>query len=167
MLNSGPIDKQGLTVLDIGAEVGHYKADISRTWAPVIATPRQQAIYDAVMDTYEWAKLQLKPGVLWKEYEEKVAKYHARHLKRLGVITKMDKKTVREFYPHYTSHSLGLDTHDAADYDLPLAPNMVFTIEPGIYLPAEGIGVRVEDDFLLTEHGLKNMSEDLARNLVI
>lgn len=163
--NNAPIDKHGLLLVDVGAEVDHYAADITRTIAPVIATPRQQAVFNAVLDVQEWAKQQLKPGVLVKEYETAVEKYLGEQLKKLKLIKTNSRKNVREFYPQLTSHHLGLDTHDAADYERPLQAGMVLTVEPAIYIPNEGIGVRIEDDVLITEHGIKVLSDNLPRVL--
>ncbi|MDB5163800.1 MAG: hypothetical protein JWS12_418 [Candidatus Saccharibacteria bacterium] len=165
MHNNDPIDKHSLILVDVGAEVNNYAADISRTVSPVIASQRQQAVYDAVFEVQEWAKQQLKPGVLIKEYEEAVAAYMGKQLKKLKLITTQDKASIRKYYPHATGHSLGLDVHDAADYDRPLEPGMVLTVEPGIYIPEEKIGVRLEDDVLITKTGIKVLSDDLPRTL--
>lgn len=159
--NNSPVDKHGLLVLDIGAEVSHYAADITRTFAISKPTTRQQAIYDAVYDVQRYGLGALKPGVLMKEFEEQVQQYMGKKLRELGLISANTKEAVRQYYPHATSHFLGLDTHDVGEYDQPLAPGMVITCEPGIYIPEEGIGVRIEDDVLITDSGIKILSEKL------
>jgi Xaa-Pro aminopeptidase len=86
-------------------------------------------------------------------------------LRELGLIKSINRESVREFFPHATSHFLGLDAHDAGDYDHPLEPGVVLTVEPGIYVAAEGIGVRIEDDVLITEDGCEVLSRKLPREL--
>ena len=87
-------------------------------------------------------------------------------LRELGLIKSIDKDNVREYFPHATSHYLGLDAHDAGDYDQPLEPGVVMTVEPGIYIPAEGIGVRIEDDILITPDGYEILGPKLSRDLM-
>lgn len=163
--NNAPVDERGLLLVDVGAEVDNYAADITRTIAPVAPSARQQAVFNAVFEVQEWAKQQLKPGVVIKEYEKAVEKYLGEQLKKLGLITRNNHTSVRSFYPQLTSHHLGLDTHDAADYERPLEPGMVLTVEPAIYIKAEGIGVRLEDDVLITKNGVKVLSDNLPRIL--
>ncbi len=101
-----------------------------------------------------------------RKYEAEVDALMARELKKLKLIDNItDKKLLKKYYPHLASHFLGLDTHDAADYDMPLASGMVLTVEPGIYIPEEGIGIRIEDDVLITEDGVKILSDSLPRGL--
>lgn len=159
--NDNHVEVNGLLVLDIGAEVSHYAADITRTFALSQVTKRQRAVYDAVRNVQQFALSELKPGVFMKEYEKKVEQYMGEKLQELGLIEDNDRASIRRYYPHATSHFLGLDTHDVGDYEQPLAPGMVVTCEPGIYIPEEGIGVRVEDDILITARGNKNMSKKL------
>lgn len=163
--NSNPINPKGLLVLDIGAEVSNYAADITRTIAIGAPTKRQQAVYRAVIDVQKYALGELKPGVLMKEYENKVEHFMGEKLRELGLIKIIEKSEVRKYYPHATSHFLGLDTHDVGEYDKPLSAGMVVTCEPGIYIPEEGIGVRIEDDILIAEAGNQNLSEALSVQL--
>src|SRR5690606_24429565 len=112
---------------------------------------RQQQVYQAVSRVHQKACGLLKPGVRVREYEAQVDKIMASELKKLGLLEdETDKKKLKKYYPHLASHFLGLDTHDAADYDLPLAPGMVLTVEPGIYIPEEKLGIRIEDNVLIT-----------------
>ncbi len=157
--NSGPINKNTQLLFDIGAEVSNYSADVTRTYFVGRPTKRYEAVYEAVSDVYNYARDQLKPGVNVRDYEKLVERFMGRQLQKLGLITRPDRKSIRHYYPHATSHFLGLDTHDAGDYSVPLEPNMVLTVEPGIYIPEEGIGVRIEDDVLITENGNKVLSK--------
>ena len=86
-------------------------------------------------------------------------------LRELGLIKTIDHDNVRQYFPHATSHYLGLDAHDAGDYDRPLEPGMVLTVEPGIYIPKEAIGVRIEDDVLVTPTGYQVLSARLPRDI--
>ncbi len=86
-------------------------------------------------------------------------------LKQLGLISEINKENVRKYYPHATSHFLGIDVHDVGDYLQPLKTGMVLTVEPGIYIPEEGIGIRIEDDILITKDGNRNLSNKLPKNL--
>ncbi len=86
-------------------------------------------------------------------------------LQELSLIDNLDPAEIRKYYPHSTSHFLGFDVHDVGDYDRPLEPGVVITVEPGIYIPEEGIGVRIEDDILITKSGNINLSRKLSRNL--
>jgi Xaa-Pro aminopeptidase len=163
--NEGPVEPGQLLVLDVGADVRHYAADITRTVAVGEVSERQRAVHAAVLDTQNFAMSLLKPGALIKENEQKVEDYLGQKLIDLGLIKEIDHETVRKYYPHSTSHFLGLDVHDVGDYDMPLASGMVLTCEPGIYIPEEGIGVRIEDDILITETGCTNLSQALKRDL--
>lgn len=164
--NDGMVNKNDLLLFDVGAEIKNYSADISRTYAITEPTKRQRAVFDAVLRVQKHAMKLIKPGVRMREYEQQVDAYMAKELKKLGLLTDItDKRKLKKYYPHLTSHFLGLDTHDAADYELPLAPGMVLTVEPGIYIPEEGIGVRIEDDVLVTETGIDILSADLPSSL--
>ncbi len=164
--NNQPIDAAGLLLLDVGAEVCNYSADITRTFAVSKPTKRQRAVYEAVMRVQQAAFDRLKPGVDMKQYEQSMDGVMANELKKLGLLDDIDdKKKIKKYYPHLTSHFLGLDTHDAADYGKPLEPGMVLTVEPGIYIPEEGIGIRIEDDVLVTKTGIEVLSSDLSAAL--
>jgi Xaa-Pro aminopeptidase len=164
--NNATFQKNGLLLMDVGAEVNGYAADISRTYALSPPTPRQQAVFDAVQSVHNYALTLLKPGVILREYERLVEEHMGKELITLGLINSMDRKKIRFYFPHLTSHYLGFDVHDAGDYDQPLSPNTVITVEPGIYLPKEGIGVRIEDDILITDTGATNLSEHLPIDLL-
>ncbi len=160
--NNGPLSANDLLIMDIGAEVEHYAADITRTVSLNKPSRRQRSVHDAVHDVQQYAMSLLKPGVVLHDYEQEVEQYMGEKLRVLGLIKTISHDAVRTYYPHATSHFLGLNVHDAADYDRPLEPGMVLTVEPGIYIPEESIGVRIEDDVLITAKGIKILSGRLS-----
>jgi len=164
--NNGTLSADELLVVDVGAEVSHYAADITRTVSLSQPSRRQQAVHAAVLDVQRFAFGLLKPGTLIKDYEQQIEHYMGEKLRELGLLKTITHAAVRKFYPHATSHFLGLDVHDAGDYERPLEPGVVMTVEPGIYIPREGIGVRIEDDVLITPKGIKILTDKLSRNLV-
>ncbi len=161
--NNAPLESNDLVLLDVGAEHINYAADITRTWAFGKISARQKLVHRLVCELQDYAFAFLKSGVLMKDYENAMRAEAARICKKAGLIQNEDE--INKIYPHATSHFLGLDVHDAADYNLPLAENMVLTVEPGIYLPSEGIGVRIEDDVVVTKKAVKIISNDLSRQL--
>ncbi len=166
--NSQVIDPHDLTVIDIGAEVEHYAADITRTVSMSKPSARQQAVIDEVTGVQTRALALLKPGAMLRDYEETVVAYMGEALVRLKLIDNTkDIYQIRHYYPHATSHFLGLDVHDVGNYDAPLAENMVLTCEPGIYIPEEGIGVRIEDDILITSSGNSNLSDNCSHSAYV
>jgi Xaa-Pro aminopeptidase len=163
--NNGVVTPGDMIVLDIGASVEHYAADITRTVSQQPLTTRQQAVFDAVVRIQNYALTLLKPGCMQPAYEKAVVVQTGVELQKLGLITKNTPAQVRRYFPHATSHFLGLDTHDVGNYQEPLVPNMVLTCEPGIYIPEENIGVRLEDDVLITESGNLVLSRACPRSL--
>lgn len=165
--NNGKIASNELIVIDVGAEFGHYAADITRTVTPTTPTSRQQDVFDAVLAVQEYAYTLLRPGVLLREFEEDVVAFMGEKLRELGLIKSITEESVRQYFPHATSHYLGLNTHDTGDYDRPLEPGVVMTVEPGIYISEEGIGVRIEDDVLITADGIDVLSARLPKKLTM
>ena len=163
--NEGLLEPSTLLVVDVGAEVDHYAADITRTVAVGGPSARQQAVYDAVLEVQDYALSLLQPGILLKDYEKQVETRMGQALHELGLISEPSSEQIRTYFPHATSHFLGLDVHDVGPYDIPLAENMVITCEPGIYIPKEGIGVRIEDDVLITSNGAVVLSNKLSKNM--
>lgn len=163
--NNGVIAKQSLIVIDVGAEVTGYAADITRTRSSTAPSRRQQAVHAAVVEVQRYAFDVLKPGISLKEYELEIERFMGEKLRSLNLIKTIEHDAVRQYFPHATSHFLGLNVHDAGDYDRLLEPGMVLTVEPGIYIPEEGIGVRIEDDVLITAGGNKVLSNKLSRDL--
>lgn len=164
--NSGRMHQDQPTVVDVGAEYRHYAADITRTIMPTKPSKRQESIFTAVRETQQYALSLLKPGVFIRQYEQAVVHEMGKHLKLLGLISDAnDTAQVRRYYPHATSHFLGLDVHDVGDYSVPLEDGMVVTCEPGIYVPEEGIGIRLEDDVIITKKSIENLSADCSYDL--
>ncbi|QQS69704.1 aminopeptidase P family protein [Candidatus Saccharibacteria bacterium] len=161
--NNGKIDRNHLIVVDVGAEVENYAADITRTLCVSEPTKRQAEVLAAVRTVQQEALATLKAGILLKDYEQTVTRAMGEALVGLGLSNdKDDHVTLRRYYPHATSHFLGLDVHDVGDYMSVLEPNMVVTCEPGIYIPEEGIGVRLEDDVIITNTGVNNLSTNCS-----
>lgn len=157
--NNSNIDKKGLVLLDIGAEIDHYGADISRTYSVGTPSKRQKQVFEAVKEAQQFAISLLKPGTIVKDYEKRIEEFMGEKLRELGLIKSIEKDLVRRYYPHSTSHSLGLDAHDPADYERPIEVGMVMTVEPGIYIAEEGIGVRIEDDVFIGKSGVQILSK--------
>lgn len=164
--NNGALGTGELLTLDVGADFAHYSADITRTVARGTPTSRQKAVHVAVQEAVDFAVSLLKPGVRLHDYEEQMEHFIGEKLRELHLIKSITREHVRRFFPHATSHFLGLDTHDAGDYDRPLEPGVVLTVEPGIYVPAEGTGVRIEENVVITSKGPKVLTKRLPRSLV-
>ena len=160
--NDGPINGGEQLLVDVGAEFDHYAADISRTWMPQ-PSKRFITVYEAVREVADYAMSILRPGVVLREYERKIETMMGEKLRELGLIKTIEHDAVRQYFPHSTSHFLGIDVHDVGDYEHPLDINAILTVEPGIYIPQEGIGIRIEDDVLITAEGCENLSASLSR----
>lgn len=164
--NEGKLSADELVLLDVGAEVNHYAADISRTVSVGGSPSRQQeAVFKAVLEVHAYALSLLKPGLTVKDYEKQIEAFMGEQLRELGYLKSIEPAAVRAFYPHATSHYLGLTAHDAGLYDQPLEPKMVLTVEPGIYIRDEGLGIRIEDDVLITAAGNQVMSSAIPTSL--
>jgi len=159
--NDNEIKDGDLILLDVGAEYGNWASDMTRC-VPANGkfSPRQKEVYEAVLRVKDAAAKMLKPGVIWKDYQEKVGRIMEKELIKLGLLTEEDIKNenpdwpaYKKYFMHGTSHHLGLDTHDYGILEEPMKAGMVFTVEPGIYIPEEGIGVRIEDDYVIQEKG--------------
>lgn len=150
-----------LILFDVAAEYANYSSDLSRT-IPVNGrfTERQKAVYNAVLRVKNEATKMLTPGTLWKQYHVEVGKVMTSELLGLGLIDKADVQNedpawpaYKKYFMHGTSHHLGLDTHDYGLLHEPMQANMVFTVEPGIYIPAEKFGIRLEDNVVIQPTG--------------
>lgn len=148
-------------LIDIGAEVSGYASDITRTMVIGKPSQRQQEVIQAVADVQKYALSLVKPGVTRRELEISTENYMGNALISLGVIKNKTRRQIRQYFSHAVTHFMGLDVHDVADYSLPLAENMVLTVEPGIYIPEENIGVRIEDNVLVTKRGCRVLSKNL------
>lgn len=150
-----------LILFDVGAEYANYSSDMTRT-IPVSGryTERQKQIYNAVNRVKTEATKLLVPGAMWDEYHVEVGKLMTSELLGLKLLDKADVQNedpewpaYKKYFMHGTSHHIGLDTHDYGLLHEPIQANQVFTVEPGIYLPEEGIGIRLEDDVVIQEQG--------------
>lgn len=159
--NNQPIEKSELLLIDAGAEYNNYAADITRMYTPSAFTKEQQSVYDATREAQEYVFSLLKPGADIRDINAKVTKHIGRYLKSQKLISSLDPNAIQAYFPHAISHHLGLDVHDAADYSVPLEAGMVITVEPGIYIADKSIGVRIEDDVLITKTGHKVLSSAL------
>ena len=150
-------------LVDAGAEYAGYSADITRMLPLGKVQPRQREVYEAVERVLHACINELRPGLNFLDYARWAQQQVGQELVHLGLSkTASDKKAIRRYFPHLVSHSLGLDTHDVFNYhEVTLQENMVITVEPGIYIPEEGIGVRIEDDILITKTGAINLSKDI------
>ena len=150
-----------LVLLDVAAEYANYSSDLTRT-IPVSGrfTDRQKAVYNAVNRVKKEATKMLVPGNDWTEYHVEVGKIMTSELLGLGLLDKADVQNenkdwpaYKKYFMHGTSHHIGLDTHDYGILTEPMQANMVFTVEPGIYIPDEGFGIRLEDDVVIQDSG--------------
>jgi Xaa-Pro aminopeptidase len=152
--------RQGdLVVMDVGAEFGYLTADVTRT-IPMSGrfTARQRALYELVLGSQQAALEQVRPGVTLLTLDRTARRHMREHSGTLCGPTPCDR-----FFVHGLSHWLGMDVHDVGTHATPLAPGMVFTVEPGIYLTDEGVGIRIEDDVLVTETGYELLSAGAPR----
>ncbi len=154
--------KEGeLILLDVGAAYANYSSDMTRM-VPVSGTfsERQKEVYNAVLRVKDAAAKMLVPGTIWADYQAKVGRIMEKELLGLGLLTTDDIKNedpkwpaYKKYFMHGTSHHMGLDTHDYGILTEPMQAGMVFTVEPGIYIPEEGFGIRIEDDYVIQEKG--------------
>ena len=160
-----------LILMDFGAEYGNYAADLSRT-IPVNGkfSKRQAEVYNAVLDVHNYAKSILKPGISIVDYTKKVNEETERQCLKLGLITESDIKNgdpenpaYKKYFYHGVSHHLGLDVHDLGTRVEPVKAGMLFTVEPGLYIEEEGMGIRIENNIWITETG----HIDLMQNIPI
>lgn len=161
--NKDSLDGARFVLLDVGAELENYAADVAATYWLTTRSKRETQVYEAVLQAQAYAFSLLKPGVLIKEYEKQMEQFMGEKLRELGLIKTIERQTVRQYFPHATSHHLGLDAHDIADYERPLEPGMILAVEPGIYIPAETIGVRIEHNVLITAKGIEMLSTGLVQ----
>jgi len=135
-----------VVVVDIGAEWGGYSADVTRTY-PVSGkfSPRQREIYQIVLDAQKAAMAKIRPGVTFRDIHQASSSY-------------IRSKGYEKYFIHGTSHHIGLEVHDAGSTERPLEPNMVITVEPGIYIGEEQLGIRIEDDVVVTPSGYRMLS---------
>jgi Xaa-Pro aminopeptidase len=163
--NAETCNEGDVILMDVGAEYGNYNADMTRC-VPVSGhfTQRQKDVYNAVLRVKREAEKMLVPGNVIPEYHQEVGKVMERELVGLGLIDKTDIKNqdpknpaYKKYFMHGTSHHLGLDVHDVGNVYQQMEAGMVFTVEPGIYIRDENLGIRLEDNLVIRENGLDNL----------
>lgn len=163
--NNAKVGARDMVLIDIGARVDGYSADITRTYCRN-PTKRQRAVHEAVLKAQKKVIALIAPGLPVSEYVKKGDMIMREALHDLGLLDDLsDDSTFRKYFPHAMSHGLGVDTHDSLGSPRCLEVGMVITVEPGIYIEEEGIGVRIEDDILVTNDGSRNLSGTLSTAL--
>ncbi|MBC7764808.1 aminopeptidase P family protein [Microbacteriaceae bacterium] len=163
--NSQKVPARGMILIDIGARVDGYAADITRTFA-LNPTKRQAEVHAAVERAHKAIIKLLKPGLPFQQYDQSVNEIMKKEMLELGLLKDTnDDEAYRRYFPHAIGHGLGVDVHDSLGGSRLLQAGMVLTVEPGIYISEEGIGVRIEDDILITPTGHKNLSASLSTAL--
>lgn len=163
--NDAKMDKNDMILLDLGAENNMYHADISRTY-PISGkfNPLQKTIYSIVLECNKYIISIMKPGISVRELQNETIRFLQEGCLKHGLIK--DKEEIKNYYFHGISHHIGLDTHDPYPrYSGTLVPGMILSCEPGLYFEELGIGVRIEDDILITEDGNINLSEDIIKEI--
>ena len=159
--NNQQVKDGDMILMDLAAEYANYSSDMTRTIpANGRFSERQKQVYNAVLRVKDEATKMLVPGTIWAEYHKEVGKIMTSELLGLGLLDKADVQNenpdwpaYKKYFMHGTSHHIGLDTHDYGELKTPMKANMVFTVEPGIYIPDEGMGIRIEDDVVIQEKG--------------
>lgn len=158
--NDQAVQEGDLVVVDIGAEFGGYAGDITRTYpASGFYTPRQKEIYQLVLDAQEYIAQVARPGMFLRNSEKK--ELSLQYL----TIQFFEKHGLAQYFPHSIGHYLGLDVHDVGTYQTGLQVGDVFTIEPGLYIPEEALGVRIEDNYLMHADGAECLSKGLVKKI--
>ena len=162
--NNSVMNDGDLILFDLGAQVNYYNGDISRTF-PINGkfSPRQKQVYEEVLKVNEEIINSIKPGIGFVELNEKANDLLAEACVRLGLVE--DKKDYRKYYFHSIGHSLGLDTHDVGNRNIILEEGMVYTVEPGLYIEEENIGIRIEDDVLVTKEGCEVLTKECIKSV--
>ena len=162
--NNSKLKDGDLVLFDLGAQYNYYNADITRTF-PVNGkfTERQRQVYEAVLRVNERVIKEIKPGIKYKELNNKAKSWIAKECIGLGLIK--NEEEVSKYYWHSIGHSLGLDTHDidSPTRDTVFEEGMVWTVEPGIYIEEEEIGIRIEDDVLITSNGVEVLTKNMIK----
>ncbi|MBQ9448628.1 MAG: aminopeptidase P N-terminal domain-containing protein [Acholeplasmatales bacterium] len=163
MENKGDIKNGDLILFDLGSSYNMYCSDISRTY-PVSGkfSERQKLLYNIVLNGQQLVFDNAKPGITTRELNQILVKYYQVELKKIGLIEKPEE--VSKYYYHGVSHHIGLDCHDLCEYT-PLQPGSIISNEPGLYIEEEGIGIRIEDDILITENGAEWLSKDIIKTV--
>ena len=163
--NNGTLNDDELVLCDMGASVALYNSDISRTFPKSGKfTDRQKILYNIVLEAMDAVFVKIRPGVMLKELNDAVLNLYEKRLKEIGLIK--ERSEIFNYYYHGVSHFLGMDVHDVGQMEnMVLAVGNVITVEPGLYIEAESIGIRIEDDVLVTEDGYRNLSECIVKSV--
>ena len=162
--NNTKVKDNELVLFDLGCCTDYYISDISRTYpANGKFTERQKQIYEIVLNCNKKCIEFLKPGISWDEYNQYANSLLIQGLKDINLIK--EDKELRKYYWHSIGHSIGLDTHDPDLRNVKFEEGMVMTVEPGLYLEDEGIGIRIEDNILITKDGCINLSKDIIKEV--
>jgi Xaa-Pro aminopeptidase len=161
--NQDPLVTADLVLLDVGARLHGYPADITRTYAIGEVSQRHKAVHAEVVKAHQQIVALLRPGLRVKDYFSQVDIIMQLALENLNLLKTKDD--YRKYFPHSISHGLGIDVHDSLGNPETFQPGMILTVEPGIYIPEETIGVRIEDDILITSTGHENLSGSLSTDL--
>jgi Xaa-Pro aminopeptidase len=171
--NTSTVENGHLVLFDVGCWYANYASDVTRCFpANGRFTPRQKEVYNSVLRVKKAAMAMLRPGNQLQEYQREVGKIMEAELLQLGLITTTDIQhqnpawpAYKKYFMHGTSHYLGLDVHDVGLWTTNMEAGNVFTVEPGIYIPEEGIGIRIEDNVVITEDGLINLTEGIPQEV--
>lgn len=162
--NDTIIKDNELVLFDLGCCTDYYISDITRTFpANGKFTDRQKEVYTSVLNVNKKSIEFLKAGITWKEYQDYARNLIFEECKKLGLVK--DFNEVFNYYWHGIGHSIGLDTHDPTLFDLPLQEGVTLTVEPGIYIEEEKIGIRIEDNVVITKDGCINLSKDIIKEI--
>lgn len=153
-----------LILMDLGAQYKQYASDITRTY-PINGkySDRQKTLYNIVLKAHDDVMNMMKPGIPFSDLNKKCSEVLAEELIKIGLIKEASE--LGKYYYHGVSHFMGLDVHDIGFRDVDLEPGMIFTVEPGLYIAEEGIGIRIESDILITENGHDNLAKDIIRTV--
>jgi len=171
--NNAQCQDGDLVLFDVGAEYANYTCDVTRCF-PVNGkfSERQKEVYNAVLRVHDGAIALLRPGILLDDYHKKVGDLMTQELLGLGLISQQDVDeqdpawpAYKKYFMHGTSHYIGLDVHDYGLWTVPVEEGMVFTVEPGIYIPEEGLGIRIEDDIVITKDGHENLTRAIPKTV--
>lgn len=162
--NNAEMKDNDLILFDLGVKYEQYASDVSRTY-PINGkfTKRQKEVYEVVLEANEKTIAWLKPGVSLKEFNDYGKQILIDGAKRLGLIEK--DEDIMKYYYHSLGHYLGLDVHDVGNYAKPIPVGAIITVEPGLYIAEEGIGIRIEDDILVTKDGVVNLTKDILKSV--
>jgi Xaa-Pro aminopeptidase len=162
--NQSAIEPGSLVLFDLGCVSNLYCSDITRVFpANGTFTKRQKEVYETVLEVNKKAIEFLKPGIMLSEFNEYGKKLLTEGAKKLGLIK--EDADIMKYYYHSLGHYLGLDVHDVGNYAKPIPEGAVITVEPGLYIAEEGIGIRIEDDILVTSQGNINLSKDIIKEV--